>query len=164
MGGNTRLDSNDPTSPKTVGADLKSLRAAQIRAEGNSYVKIAAQMTAEGTPITASGAYRAVQRALRFVRQEMPESAIDARDLDLMRLDDMLVPHLKKAIEEVDARSAEVAIRLMDRRAKYLGLDDPGNWPRGSSGESEAPGSLDNVAPEKLQALLEAIKAANESA
>ena len=133
-------DTNSPNSPKQVSADLRGHRVMELRAEGKSYRRIARQMQQEGdTSIDESGAYRALVRALKKYRTEMAEMADDVRSLELERLDLMLAAIWADA-EAGNTKAIETVLRLMDRRARYLGLDKPGEWPEGASGQPEAPG------------------------
>lgn len=93
------------------------LKALELRKAGVSYAKIAETLGYK----SASGAHKAVSSALKKTLQE---PADDVRRLEVERLDAMLLamwPHVSKgAFGAVDR-----ALRIMERRAKLLGLDAP---------------------------------------
>jgi hypothetical protein len=73
---------------------------------------------------------KTVQRWIREEVQRIPqETADEIRALELARLDAILAPQMRAAMAG-DARAAEVVLRIMDRRARYLGLDQakPGGF------------------------------------
>ncbi len=73
---------------------------------------------------------KTVQRWIREEVQRIPEEeAEQIRALELARLDAILVPQMRKAMAG-DPKAADVVLRIMDRRARYLGLDQvrPGGF------------------------------------
>lgn len=62
--------------------------------------------------------------ALAEIQAEQRELATEVLQLELQRLDLLLKVHMPKALEG-DLDSFDRVIRIMDRRAKYLGLDAP---------------------------------------
>jgi hypothetical protein len=62
---------------------------------------------------------KAVKEALA---QSVTEMADDVRAIEMRRLDEMLMAHWDAKAEP---RHADVIMKLMDRRSKYLGLDVP---------------------------------------
>lgn len=66
---------------------------------------------------------KTVQRWIREEVQRIPqETADEIRALELARLDAILAPQMRLAMAG-DPRAADVVLRIMERRAKYLGLD-----------------------------------------
>ncbi len=59
-----------------------------------------------------------------YSKLHMEHEAIEARDLELARLDEVQSSFYETAIEG-DPKAAEVVFKSMDRRAKLLGLDAP---------------------------------------
>lgn len=91
--------------------------ALALRGAGVSYAAIAARLGFAN----ASGAWKAVQRALKTTLQE---PADDLRQLELQRLDAMhaaIWPHAMRG----HLKSVDTILRLMERRARLLGLDAP---------------------------------------
>lgn len=73
---------------------------------------------------------KTAQRWIREEVQRIPKEAEEEiRALELARLDAILVPQMRLAVAG-DARAADVVLRIMDRRARYLGLDQvkPGGF------------------------------------
>lgn len=68
-----------------------------------------------------ASAYRTVERALM---QQVVPATEEVRRAELMRLDGML-RKLQGKINGGDIKAIETALKIMDRRAKYLGLDAP---------------------------------------
>lgn len=87
-----------------------------LRARGKSYQEIG-----EALGITASGAYKIVQNALKRTQHE---AADEVRAMELTRLDELLDGVWEKA-KRGDSRAVVAALAIMDRRAKYMGLDKP---------------------------------------
>ena len=93
----------------------------RLRIRGLTYRAIAKEVG-----VSEAAAYNAVQRALARNRAESAENAGEWREMELARLDDMwesLAPRSESGewrIEKLDR-----ALRIMERRAKLLGLDAP---------------------------------------
>lgn len=91
--------------------------ALEYRKEGLGYDEIASRMG-----ISRNAAAQAVKKALKSLLADTREVAEDVVALEVARLDEMLVPTLRMAragnLEAVDR-----ALKIQDRRAKYLGLD-----------------------------------------
>lgn len=105
------------SSPRRIDAAEKRTRALQLRKAGATYDQIAQQVGYENR----GNAYRAVMQELK----ELPkDDAAEVLTLEVERLDQLLVALWPKAMKG-DVRSAETVIRLMERRAKLLGLDAP---------------------------------------
>jgi len=98
----------------------KDRQALELRKAGAGYEQIARTMGYANK----GGAHKAVMRALRESIERRNELAADVRELELQRLDEMMLglwPEARKgkwlAIDRV--------LRIMERRACYLGLDAP---------------------------------------
>lgn len=86
----------------------------ELRLEGYSYDQMA-----ELTGWAYTTCRKAVKEALA---QSVTEVADEVRMIEMRRLDEMLMAHWpNRALP----RSADVILKLMDRRSKYLGLDVP---------------------------------------
>lgn len=88
----------------------------RLRRDGWSYRAIG-----EHFAITHSSVYERVQKALH---DTVAESADEVRTLELERLDKMQA-RLEAKIEAGDMKAIATALSIMDRRAKYLGIDAP---------------------------------------
>lgn len=111
------------TSPRRLEARERALKALQLRKEGWTYDEIAREKDANGNPLYRDRrtAHMAVTALLYSTAQELAD---EVRQLELQRLD-MLLNKLMPGINEGDPSSVSVAIRLMERRSKMLGLDAP---------------------------------------
>lgn len=115
--------------------DLERRRqAVELRILGSSYVDIARELG-----VSAQTAFQIVSNALDDARKEMREKAKDLRDLESDRLDTLYRKVAGAVMPEdapVDPRLIETALKIMERRAKLLGLDAPtkvaGTGPGGS--------------------------------
>ena len=98
-----------------VNAQERATQALKLRKLGFQYEEIAQQCGYANKGI----AWNAVQRLLSKQRTE----AVDQlRDIETQRLDDLMRPFMLRAMKgEKDA--ALVVLRIMERRAKLLGLD-----------------------------------------
>jgi hypothetical protein len=105
------------TSPQTTAAKLKAAKALELRMEGKTFEAIAEELGYAGK----QGAYDAVKRSLDAVTREPAEELIK---LDLERLDALWgIQYLNAQAGDVQAMSA--CMKIMERRAKLLGLDAP---------------------------------------
>lgn len=95
----------------------KQCKALELRKQGKSYIEIA---TAVGYR-KASGAHAAVKSALH---KTLTEPADELRVLEAERLDALLAAVWEKA-KNGDPKAVDNALRIMERRAKLLGLDAP---------------------------------------
>jgi hypothetical protein len=98
-------------------AKKRDVRVLELRIQGNTFEQIAMEVGYSGP----SGAWQAYQR----VKSEcIYESMDESRQLELMRLDDLQVAVWDRAING-ELPAAHCVLKIMDRRAKLLGLDKP---------------------------------------
>jgi len=102
-----------------------------------------------------------ISRALtRMLKEPIKEAAGEVVQLELTRLDEMFRNAYKRASSErgFDPRAIESCLKIMDRRAKFLGLDAP------TKSETELSGSVAtaNVQLTEEQAQEIVTKLANE--
>ena len=90
----------------------------ELRRSGETWERIALAVGYAN----ASGAQKAYARVVTRVQRE---SVDEIRDLELDRLDRIQRAYWKPAIVDLDKRAAEVVLKVMDRRAKLLGLEAP---------------------------------------
>lgn len=110
--------SESKTSQNRLNAADKQRQALEMRKAGKTLEVIAHQL-GYGSP---SGAYRAVMSALKKTLQE---PADEVRKMELERLDTMWEKTWAWAIEHDEPKAIDRALKIMERRAKYLGLDAP---------------------------------------
>jgi len=89
----------------------------ELRKAGLTYAAIG-----ERLGMSESGAWRAVMRALKRLMERINEQAEDVRTLEVQRLDDLLETlwpyrHKPAYVDRI--------LRVMERRARLLGLDAP---------------------------------------
>ena len=101
----------------------------QLRKAGVGYADIG---TALG--ISTAGAYKSVMRALELLAEKTNENAEHVRDIELQRLDAMLKALWPRVLSG-DEKAIDRVLRIMDRRARYLGLDAPERRDVTSGGE-----------------------------
>ena len=102
-------------SPKRIAAAERKAEALKLRKSGATYEEIAKKLGLSGR----TSAFECVQRAIRDITKE---PAKDVLELEVARLDAMLAGLWEKATDG-DDKAVTSALRIMDRRAKYLGLD-----------------------------------------
>jgi len=90
-----------------------------LRRLGMSYADVAKEVG-----LSRGGAYKAVQTALDEIRASYRETAAEVLELELDRLDEM-TRALSSKVGYGDPQAVTAALRVMDRRAKLLGLDAP---------------------------------------
>ena len=95
----------------------KSRQALELRKAGCDYRTIADRVGYAGP----SAAHKAVMRALKLTVREPAE---EVRELEQSRLDQMLLA-LWPRVRQGDDQAIDRAIKIMDRRARLLGLDAP---------------------------------------
>lgn len=108
-------------------AAARAVEALTMRLAGSSYEQIADALGYADK----SGAWRAVEGELEKIRQER---ARDVLNLELARLDALLSGSWAKALDG-DHRAVANVLRVMERRAKYLRLDAPGDPTEGMTQE-----------------------------
>jgi hypothetical protein len=107
------------TSARRLAAREREQRAVQLRRAGMSYDAIAKTLEC-----TRSGAFKAVARVLARIAKDAREDAGLIRDLEVQRLDALLVAVWPKAVKG-DVAAVDRALRIAERRARLLGLDAP---------------------------------------
>ena len=105
------------TSESRLSSVDRQRRALELRKAGVGFQDIADQLGYEGP----SGAYYSIKRALAKVIKAPAE---EVRDLELARLDAMIVGLWTKA-RAGNEYAVDRVLKIMDRRAAYLGLDKP---------------------------------------
>lgn len=119
------------TSPSTIDAKLRAAKALELRMEGMKFDDIATELGYN----SKQAAFDAVTRELRAITREPAEEVLR---LDLERLDRMWGVHYLNA-QAGDAIALSACMRIMERRAKLLGLDVNKTEVTGKDGAPIAP-------------------------
>lgn len=109
--------SESKTSVRRLEAIERQRQALELRLGGASYAAIASALGYAST----SGAVKAIDSA---INRTLEEPAEKVRKLELRRLDAMLLALWPK-VKNGDEAAITAALRVMHRRAQYLGLDAP---------------------------------------
>lgn len=104
---------------ETLALIAKRADALQMRKKGHNYKEIG-----EALHVTAGTARKYVLDAIADSRANEEEDILTVRDLEVERLDAMLVGLWPKVLKG-DTFSTQTALKVMERRAAYLGLDAP---------------------------------------
>jgi hypothetical protein len=106
------------TSPKAIKAAEMAVRALELRKAGATYETIA-QMLGYASKSTA---FTAVNR---IMTQSKREASKEAFEMELRRLDDLMMTLWPIARAGENMGAIDRVLRIMERRAKLLGLDAP---------------------------------------
>ena len=106
----------------------RQLKALELRKAGISYQAIADTLGYN----SPQAAWKAVNAALKKTLQEPSD---EVRKLEMERLDAMLSA-IWASVKQGQYKANEVALRLMERRAKLLGLDAPVKTDLTSNGQT----------------------------
>lgn len=103
--------------------------ALELRLQGGTYRAIAEQMKGAGLDFVNEkyshvAAYKDIQDEMSFIRENISDLAEDVRLMELARLDAMTAG-VWDAAEGGDIYAIDAMLKLMSRRAKYLGIDSP---------------------------------------
>ncbi len=107
------------TSKRAVAAIENRDKAFQYRKLGYSYSRIAKVLG-----VTPAAVYFMVRDKLQELNASLLENAKEVFSMELERLDSILIPALRKA-KKGDMLALDRVLKIMDRRARYLGLDAP---------------------------------------
>ena len=109
--------SGTKASEKALNAHQRKIDALEMRKAGHTFQVIADNLGYRGP----SGAYDAVMSAIKTTLQE---PADELRKMEVERFD-VMINSLWPKVLNGDARATEVAVKVMERRAKMLGIDAP---------------------------------------
>jgi len=114
----TNVGAAAKTSAPRITAAERRLKALDLRKKGFSYTQI-------GTKLGCSRqtACRYVISELEVLADKCREEAARVRDLELQRLDELYLVAWKAIAEGSDLGAIDRCLRIMERRAKLLGLD-----------------------------------------
>ena len=113
----TNVGAAAKSSVRRIRTTEKTLKALELRKRGMNYTQIG-----EKLGCNRSTACRYVLSELENLADKCREEAVHVRDLELQRLDAL---YLKawEAVEGGDLSAIDRCLRIMERRAKLLGLD-----------------------------------------
>jgi hypothetical protein len=136
MAGRGRGESK--ASPRRIRAAEKQVRALELRKAGVYYDQIAKELGYKGH----QGAYKAVMSALQRTLQE---PADELRRMEIARLDSLFFEVYRSA-RQGSLPAIDRALKIMERRARLLGLDAPTlvnfDWRREAEDAGLSPGDL----------------------
>jgi len=117
---------NKPHAPRRLRSLDKELQALELRKTGMTFRAIGKAMTTEERLNGHDGrtVQRWVTRALKRDLEKSSEEVRAIRQLELMRLDDLL-SGVYSAAKSGDTFAVNTALKIMERRSKMLGLDTP---------------------------------------
>lgn len=99
-------------------------QALHLRKAGASYRAIGEQLGVSHEQVR-----RDIEKALEYIREDVSTDARKLRDIEAARLDDMWLKLQSKLNpkqgEPLEYKAIDTALRIMERRAKLLGLDAP---------------------------------------
>jgi hypothetical protein len=128
---------NNNANAQSIEAKEKAARALELRKEGKTFEEIAAETGYS----SRQAAYDAVKRAMSALTRE---PATELLELELARLDTMWGAHYIKA-QRGDVQALAACMRIMERRAKLLGLDAPDKSSTELTGPDGGPVALPTV-------------------
>lgn len=126
----TKRRQPNKTRKQYVLAELRRAFVVELRVRGNTYRQIAKmvieQYGADRVPVDYNerDAYMDLITELRRVHEIAAEQLEVVVDLELARLDRMFNVFYDRAVRG-DKTAADRALKIMDRRARLLGLDQP---------------------------------------
>jgi hypothetical protein len=113
----TNVGAAAKTSVRRIRTTEKTLKALELRKRGMNYTQIG-----EKLGCARSTACRYVLSELENLADKCREEAVHVRDLELQRLDALyLVAYAE--VEDGNIPAIDRCLRIMERRAKLLGLD-----------------------------------------
>lgn len=99
--------------------ELRRVEAAKLRAKGWSLYEIARKLDVDPSTV-----WEYIRDYYKALNHEGEEAARTARELDLDRLD-RAIKGIEQAIDMGDPQAINALVRVLDRRAKLLGIDAP---------------------------------------
>ena len=120
----------------------REVRAFQLRLAGATYSQIA-----DDLGISLGGAHKIIMRVLQRLETTAEETAEVVRRLEVERLDRMLLGLWPQAAKGGQG-AVDRVLRIMERRAKLLGLDKPAR--QEISGPDGGPLDLSHLSDEEL--------------
>jgi hypothetical protein len=107
------------TAAKSIKQQERATHALNLRRAGASYAEIG-----KALGVTKQRAFAIVKTQLDELAATVNEASTAVRQLELERLDAMQIASFQKAVRGETA-AVDTVLRIMDRRAKLLGLNAP---------------------------------------
>ena len=114
----TNVGAAAKSSVRRIRTTEKTLKALELRKRGLNYTQIGKKLGCH-----RSTACRYVLSELENLADKCREEAVHVRDLELQRLDDLYLIAYRAIIRGNDLAGIDRCLRIMERRAKLLGLD-----------------------------------------
>ena len=114
----TNVGAAAKSSVRRIRTTEKTLKALELRKRGLNYTQIGKKLGC-----SRSTACRYVLSELENLADKCREEAVHVRDLELQRLDDLYLIAYRAIIDGNDLAGIDRCLRIMERRAKLLGLD-----------------------------------------
>ena len=114
----TNVGAAAKSSVRRIRTTEKTLKALELRKRGLNYTQIS-----EKLGCARSTACRYVLSELENLAERCREEAVYVRDLELQRLDELYLIAYRALIRGNDLAGIDRCLRIMERRAKLLGLD-----------------------------------------
>ena len=115
-----------PAIGRKVTAAERKVQAIELRKAGATYQAIGDQIG-----VSRQAVHKMIQATLREWNETTHDEAEEMRAIELERLDAMQVG-LWSAATRGDTKAVDGVLKIMDRRARYLGLDLPTVAPEGT--------------------------------
>ena len=109
--------------------ELRRKKAFELRVAGLSYKDIFEEMKKDKS-LSLPGTFclftvqQDIFRELEEIKVQIKDYAFEVLEIDLVRLENLLMIYYNKALSG-DEKSANLALRIMERRSRMLGLDTP---------------------------------------
>ena len=116
----TNVGAAAKSSVRRIRTTEKTLKALELRKRGMSYTQIGKTLGC-----ARNTACRYVLSELENLAERCREEAAHVRDLELQRLDDLYLIAYRTIISGNSLAGIDRCLRIMERRAKLLGLDPP---------------------------------------
>jgi hypothetical protein len=113
----SKIPNGRPSRAGKVDTLRREQKVMELRAQGWTWQRIADEVGYASASATKTAFDNAIKRTMQPIADEV-------RTLELERLDRFL-SYLWAAIEQGDPVAIDKGLKIMDRRAKYLGLDAP---------------------------------------
>ena len=114
----TNVGAAAKSSVRRIRTTEKTLKALELRKRGLNYTQIGKKLGCH-----RSTACRYVLSELENLAERCREEAVYVRDLELQRLDELYLLAYRAIIRGNDLAGIDRCLRIMERRAKLLGLD-----------------------------------------
>ena len=114
----TNVGAAAKSSVRRIRTTEKTLRALELRKQGLNYTQIGEELGCN-----RSTACRYVLSELENLADKCREEAVHVRDLELQRLDELYLIAYRAISDGNDLAGIDRCLRIMERRAKLLGLD-----------------------------------------